>query len=174
MTMAEASPENSEYIISLIRGDDLERWHALPKWEATLERVKKDTGRSFSDCEISASDIIYATKQASKDGGKEILSKKKAKSFGFPNNEELRLYILELHAIQNGLCELTGLTYTSRVGKSRGDMMMSLDRIDSELGYIRGNLQLTCWFANRWKGASDNGEFIGLIDRVRGIREGPT
>jgi len=57
------------------------------------------------------------------------------------------------------------------VGKSRGDMMMSLDRIDSDLGYIRGNLQLTCWFANRWKGASDNGEFIALIDKVRGSHQ---
>ena len=168
MTMAEASSENSDYIISLIRGDNLERWHSLPKWEATLERAKKDTGRSFSDWEISASDIIYTAKRASQDSGIEILSKKKVKSFGFANDEELRLYILELHAIQDGLCELTGLTYTSRVGKSRGDMMMSLDRIDSGLGYIRGNLQLTCWFANRWKGASDNGEFIALIDRVRG------
>jgi hypothetical protein len=166
MTMAEARQEYADYIISLIRGDDLERWFSLPKWKATLKK-KKDAGRTFSDWEASAVDIIYAAKQASKKGGKEVISKKKNKPFGFSSDEELRLHILELHSIQNGLCELTGMPYTTRIGKSRGDMMMSLDRVDSNLGYVRGNLQLTCWFANRWKGASDNGEFIQLINMIR-------
>ena len=167
MTMAEASPENADYIIALIRGDNLDRWHSLPKWQATLERSKMEIGRSFSDWEMSATDIIYAAKRASKEGGNEVLSKRKEKDFGFENDEELRLYILELHSIQNGRCELTGLSYSSRIGASRGDMMMSLDRIDSDLGYVRGNLQLTCWFANRWKGASNNGTFINLIRLIK-------
>jgi hypothetical protein len=166
MTMAEARQEYADYIISLIRGDDLERWFSLPKWKATLKK-KKDAGRTLSDWEASAVDIIYAAKQASKDGGKEVISKKKEKPFGFSSDEELRLHILELHSIQDGLCELTGMPYTTRIGKSRGDMMMSLDRVDSSLGYVRGNLQLTCWFANRWKGASDNGGFIQLINMIR-------
>lgn len=46
-------------------------------------------------------------------------------------------------------------------------MHHSLDRIDSNGHYEKDNLQVVCKFANRWKSASDNGEFKRLIEIIR-------
>jgi len=48
-------------------------------------------------------------------------------------------------------------------------MLASLDRIDSQGHYERGNLQLVCRFINFWKQASNDGDFRRLINVVRGI-----
>jgi len=169
MTMAEAKKENSQYILSLLRGESLEFWHSLPDWKETYDKKGKDLGRSFDLWETSAIDIIYNAKEASKQSGKEVISRKKEKIYGFRDDDELMHYIMELHQFQGGTCELTGLKYTPRTPKFRGDMMMSLDRIDNDLGYIRGNLQLTCWFANRWKGSSNNSDFLNLIEKIKSM-----
>lgn len=135
--------------------------------EAALDRKGKDFGRSFDAWEKAAYDIVEQTRRSSEQGEKEYISRRKDKPLGFESDEALRLYILELHASQQGICNLTGLAYSDRMKENRGDMMMSLDRINSDLGYIRGNLQLTCWFANRWKGSGGNSKFLELIDKVR-------
>jgi hypothetical protein len=49
------------------------------------------------------------------------------------------------------------------------DLRCSLDRIDSARHYERGNLQVVCRFANQWKSASDNDNFIRLIAMVRSL-----
>ena len=169
MTLAEAKPENAAYIISLIRGDDLNHWHSQPRWTRVLDQSKKAVGRGIDLWEKAAFDIVYDTKRTSAAGGTIYLANKKEKPLGFSDDEEFRHYILELHSAQDGICALTGLSYMPRSKEFRGDLMMSLDRIDSSLGYIRGNLQLTCWFANRWKGSDENSVFLELIDKVRDI-----
>lgn len=45
----------------------------------------------------------------------------------------------------------------------------SLDRIDSDGHYEKGNLQLVCRFINFWKQAADDQEFRPLINFVRGF-----
>jgi hypothetical protein len=49
------------------------------------------------------------------------------------------------------------------------ELSCSLDRIDSSAHYERGNLQIVCKFANRWKGASDNDKFLTLIGKIRAL-----
>ena len=91
--------------------------------------------------------------------------------FGFDSVQALTEFLDMLWAKQKGICNLTGLPMQLRADKGTPNhMIVSVDRIDSDRHYSPDNLQLTCWFANRWKGTTPNGEFIDLLNR---IREGP-
>ena len=71
--------------------------------------------------------------------------------------------LLALWHTQKGLCALSGypMAYTT------GDMRkVSIDRIDSSLGYTRDNIQLVCRLANRAKSNIDNAEFIALCRAI--------
>ena len=46
------------------------------------------------------------------------------------------------------------------------DMLVSLDRIDSNGHYEIGNMQLVCRFVNYWKSSQDNGRFLELLDLI--------
>jgi hypothetical protein len=48
--------------------------------------------------------------------------------------------------ITNGKCFYTGLVYT--LEKDSNPLKMTVDRIDSSLGYVPGNVVLCCWFVN--------------------------
>lgn len=76
--------------------------------------------------------------------------------------------ITQLLETQEDRCALTGIPLQFH-GKQRDDNLLpSLDRIDSNGHYEKGNLQVVCRFINFWKGNTDNEEFIGLLDLVRG------
>jgi hypothetical protein len=53
--------------------------------------------------------------------------------------------LLVLHREQEGKCYYTGLEYSLC---ERGPLYMTVDRVDSSLGYIDGNVVLCCWFVN--------------------------
>jgi hypothetical protein len=53
--------------------------------------------------------------------------------------------LLRLHAQQGGLCYYTKLRYSLT---DRGPLYMSVDRVDSSVGYELGNIVLCCWFVN--------------------------
>ena len=91
-------------------------------------------------------------------------------------NKELRMSSSELEAeirrlfdLQENRCALTGIPML--FDKNAGDpaRLASLDRIDSNGHYEKGNLQAVCRFINFWKGAADNDEIIRLLNLVRGI-----
>lgn len=93
--------------------------------------------------------------------------------FGFPSREALYEFLVQLWVKQQGLCSLTGLPMQLRVEKGAPNhMIVSVDRIDSDRHYSPDNLQLTCWFANRWKEATPNDDFIDLLSLVRTTRLG--
>ena len=69
---------------------------------------------------------------------------------------------------QKGLCALTGLPLQWRGDHDDTDLCASLDRIDSNGHYEKTNLQVVCWFANRWKGSMPDGEFRRLLAMLRG------
>lgn len=56
---------------------------------------------------------------------------------------------------QNGKCALTGIQMTHVRGEGRVPTNMSLDRIDSDGGYTRDNVQLVCLQANMMKQQMD-------------------
>ncbi len=81
---------------------------------------------------------------------------------------------------RNGyVCQLTGEPfdcdfeegeYVDADGKTRGragrrHLGPSPDRINSERGYVPGNVQWVCWWVNRAKGQMSNETFLRLLDR---------
>ena len=80
---------------------------------------------------------------------------------------ELKEYLEELKASQDGLCAITGIPMQWDGEADDPQLLCSLDRIDSSGHYERGNLQLLCRFVNFWKNNSLDKEFRRLIDIVR-------
>jgi hypothetical protein len=79
-------------------------------------------------------------------------------------HDELVAHTRELFQEQDGKCKLTGIVMEVAQG---GPLAISPDRIDSNAGYVRGNIQLTVWAANKAKGDTPDAEFRDFIDRVR-------
>lgn len=61
------------------------------------------------------------------------------------------VYLLQIYEQQNGRCALTGVEMTYSAGQGRVTTNISIDRINSGFGYVRGNVQLVCDIANRMK-----------------------
>lgn len=83
------------------------------------------------------------------------------------NQEVISLDALELlWNAQNGLCALTKWPMTMELANGVVPTNCSLDRIDSNLGYIVGNVQLVCRAANVAKHDLTQSEFISLCKAV--------
>lgn len=78
-------------------------------------------------------------------------------------------YIMTLLKKQNGKCALTGWTMEFTRSGVKGDgnpYGCTMDRINSDLGYIKGNIQLACWWPNKVKSNTSNREFIRMCKDV--------
>jgi hypothetical protein len=81
-------------------------------------------------------------------------------------------YIYDIGAEQDFYCALTGeeLEFTrggsTWLGKWCNPNSCTIDRIDSDKGYIKGNIQLITWKANCLKQHLDNSEFIEFCKDV--------
>jgi hypothetical protein len=79
-------------------------------------------------------------------------------------------YIAELYKKQNGKCALSGLPISfTEDGKNLADsksIVASLDRIDSSLGYVEGNVQWVHKHINSMKNAHTTQYFIQLCKEV--------
>lgn len=61
------------------------------------------------------------------------------------------VYLCQLYAQQQGRCALSGVEMTYSAGAGRVNTNISIDRIDSSVGYVRGNVQFVCDVVNRMK-----------------------
>jgi|GEM_PF-2989170 len=105
---------------------------------------------------------------ATSNGQSEERVVKNKELFGFTSDQALYAFLNDLWKQQEGRCNLTGLPMVLSVPKGESnDMIVSVDRIDSLAQYSPENLQLTCWFANRWKGTTPNDQFTNLLEQVR-------
>ena len=75
--------------------------------------------------------------------------------------ELTREFLIELYHQQKGLCAISQMPMKH---KWNDLCSISVDRVDSDLGYVRGNVQLVCKWVNLAKGRHSNGEFTGLLD----------
>lgn len=73
-------------------------------------------------------------------------------------------YIWEMYQNQKGKCALTG--WDIKFGKTHGDNEVSVDRIDSKKGYIKGNVQLTDKLVNRCKLNCNEKYFYDLCSAI--------
>jgi len=82
------------------------------------------------------------------------------------DNKKLLNYLKMIYKEQNGLCALSKQKMNF---ERRDENAVSVDRIDSNLGYIKGNIQLTCWWANRMKFDLSNEEFIRKVTIIANV-----
>lgn len=167
-TLQQLSTDYAEYALALIQGEDLTPWHSSSRWKEKLAKGQSSPVESFNDLQMSAFRMARTAWQTTLNAnGQEELRRIKNKDFGFPDEEELRLFIEDLYRMQEGLCALTGIPMQLDRTSDDEELLCSLDRIDSNGHYEPENLQIVCRFANRWKGADDNANFMRLINLVR-------
>lgn len=126
------------------------------------ERVLGARERSIAEIKYSVGKTVFNS------NGQMVEQTVKIKELRM-TDAELDKVIRELLSIQEDRCAITGLPMQFRGAHSDDNMLASLDRIDSQGHYERGNLQLVCRFINFWKQASNDGDFRRLINVVRGI-----
>ncbi len=165
-TFAALNPDNALYAQALVDGGDLSSWEQRPDWRRTLAAAKTSRGKVFDARGRTVARIamtVLATVQAS---GSVVATLKKDKEFRFASQADLERHLVDLMD-QNGLvCALTDLEMQLDGGDDDA-LRVSLDRIDSNGHYERGNVQLVCKFANAWKGAQSDGEFRRLVELLR-------
>jgi hypothetical protein len=169
-TLQKLSPEYESYALALIQGEPLDKWHETKKWKVKRDQSSSKAGDVyvFSDWDRAIYRIAQtAFNTTSTADGRMTESISKIKNMGFSSQSELEEYLKNLAVDQDFHCALTGLQLNRFDDVDDSEMNVSLDRIDSNGHYEPGNIQLVCKFANRWKGADDNSEFIALLDRIR-------
>ena len=72
-------------------------------------------------------------------------------------------YLLELLELQEYCCALSGIKLTHQLHDLRA---VSIDRIDSSIGHIKGNVQLTCQLFNMGKGNKTNVMVHSIIQEI--------
>lgn len=81
-------------------------------------------------------------------------NKVRLKRFGKSNIDSN--YLISLYKEQKGLCALSGIEMSYYVGQQgRLNNNISIDRIDNNIGYIEGNIQLVCFIVNIMKSNMD-------------------
>jgi hypothetical protein len=166
-TFQQLSDDNAEYAKSLINGDDLSQWHSRSEWKRKADSAKRSPVTYFNSRQKTIVRMAMTAFTTAAQSGDISLAIKKDKECRFRDQYELETYLEELLAVQGGLCALTGLRMLLDDDDTDSELHCSLDRIHSTGHYERGNLQIVCKFANRWKGASDNENFLHLISKIQ-------
>tara|TARA_R110000765_G_scaffold173332_1_gene278118 strand:+ start:728 stop:1186 length:459 start_codon:yes stop_codon:yes gene_type:complete len=98
-------------------------------------------------CRSSQAKENYRTKNTPEDYMKQIVKAVCSRGRGSVTLEQIE----ELWARQDGKCAITGVSLDRTLGEGRVATNMSLDRIDSNLPYEEGNLQLLAAQVNMMK-----------------------
>ena len=98
--------------------------------------------------------------------------KANAKSRNYPFEVSVE-YLQDLLENQNYKCALTGSnmlcpkTYIEKREMTSSPYLLSLDRIDNDLGYVQGNVQFVCVWANKARGTYSNEVFKEIINNLK-------
>ncbi len=82
------------------------------------------------------------------------------KGYEFNLNSE---YVTELYKLQNGKCAYSGIEMNN---KDNDLYQLSIDRVNSDLGYTKNNIKLCCWVFNLMKRDHSETLFIKLCTNV--------
>lgn len=78
-------------------------------------------------------------------------------------------YLIDLYELQNGFCSISGVKMTHEHGKVSTNI--SIDRINSEIGYVKGNIQLTCYIVNIMKSNFSITDFVDFCKKIVNFQE---
>jgi len=100
--------------------------------------------------------------------------KANAKSRNYPFEVTIEYLQIVLES-QNYKCALTESnllcpkTYNEKREMTSNPYLLSLDRIENDLGYQEGNVQFVCVWANKARGSYDNDVFKNIIKNLRNV-----
>lgn len=83
-------------------------------------------------------------------------------------------FIREMWNEQGGRCAVTGIEMTHVMGEGRTQTNVSIDRIDSSIGYEVGNVQLVCKAVNVMKNELGNDDLVMWCKRILAGLEAPS
>jgi hypothetical protein len=143
-------------------------WYAKPVKElAAANRKKLITPQVIQIADDFDDDIRRmadtAIKTVTYANGQSVVTTVKPKNTDM-TREELEEEIGHLLKDQGNKCSLTNYAFNKQ--SSNKHLFPSLDRIDSSLGYIRGNLQVVTRAANFYKSASDEDDWIAKAEAM--------
>lgn len=98
--------------------------------------------------------------------------KANAKSRNYPFQVTVE-YLQDLLEKQNYKCALTGSnmlcpkTFIEKREMTSSPYLLSLDRVDNDLGYVEGNVQFVCVWANKARGTYSNEVFKEIINNLK-------
>lgn len=75
-------------------------------------------------------------------------------------------YLKELWVLQNGKCAISGLDMTYELFNGRIFTNVSVDRIDSNKGYTKDNIQLVCMAVNQMKSDMSTEELLYFCEQI--------
>jgi len=160
-----ANADIQDYFRALVEGAPLDPWHNRSDWKAALG--DKSLVKHPPLTEFAITRMMETVKQTVANSSGQVVQRTMKNKELRCSDDELRSHIAELMEQQGGICKLTGLQM--HLDKQDGadlDMLVSLDRIDSNGHYEIGNMQLVCRFVNFWKCSQDNGRFLELLDLI--------
>ena len=135
---------------------------------------KSSKGTTYGPVEIAAFEIAELIakgladsifKTVSQSNGQVAERRVKDKSTDM-DRHELEAHLSQLIREQKGRCALSGLPFSLPGPSVDADLKPSPDRINSDEGYNRDNIQVVCWFINRWKSDDSNPNFMRLLELV--------
>lgn len=170
-TLQQLSTENAEYALALVQDLDLEQWHQKAGWRQKIAESKSQAAplNPLSALDKSNLSMIHTAKYtASVSNGQMATKFVKNKDF-LLSERDLDLLIRDLIARQDHRCALSGLPLQFLGMETDNQMLASLDRIDSNGHYAKGNLQVVCRFINKWKSDMPDPEFRRLMNSVQDV-----
>jgi hypothetical protein len=75
-------------------------------------------------------------------------------------------FLLELWEKQNGKCAISGIDMTYKMGFGRTPTNVSVDRINSNIGYDKNNIQLVCMAVNQMKNDLDINQLLFFCNKI--------
>lgn len=166
-TLQQLSEDNAAYARALVDGDDLEPWHSRPEWKKKADAARHGEARVYDGPQRAALRMVQTAMGTAAGSGKKETRITKTKENRFGSAVEFQRHLEALIEAQEGLCAITELRLQYDGDYDDGELLPSLDRIDSDGHYEAGNLQVVCRFVNRWKSDGDDGEFKRLIALVQ-------
>lgn len=82
-------------------------------------------------------------------------------------NKEYNLdiqYVLDIYEQQKGICNISGVPMTYEYGAKTTNI--SIDRIDNNKGYVKGNIHLVCYISNVMKNQFSIKEFVEFAKKI--------
>ena len=146
-----------QYRYNRLGGKSFEQWHTKENYDKANEKHK------IHNFKYRRNDVLTAITHTS-------LTREKQKPRHKEGDELINVqYIKELWNRQNGLCFWFNVPMDLKMSETEEINLskVSIDRLDSNIGYIKGNVVLCTLFANRGRGNSSLEQWDNFVKLLK-------